>query len=103
MTDQMDCDAMPVAVASCSPPRSRFARGVLAAATGAFLLTGCSWLGLDDSSDDKDADYVERPVEQIYNDAWTQIRNKDWLKAAKQFDEVERQHPYSVWRSEEHT
>jgi outer membrane protein assembly factor BamD len=74
------------------------ARGLLAAFAGAFLLAGCSWLGLDDStSDDKDAAYVERPVEQIYNDAWTQIKDHSWEKAAKQFDEVERQHPYSVW------
>jgi outer membrane protein assembly factor BamD len=78
--------------------KSTVARGILAALTGAFLLAGCSWLGLDDSSsEDKDADYVERPVEQIYNDAWRQIGNHNWEKAAKQFDEVERQHPYSVW------
>jgi outer membrane protein assembly factor BamD len=78
--------------------KSTVARGILAALAGAFLLAGCSWLGLDDSSsEDKDADYVERPVEQIYNDAWRQIGNHNWEKAAKQFDEVERQHPYSVW------
>ena len=34
---------------------------------------------------------------QIYADAWTQISNGDWDDAAKQFDEVDRQHPYSVW------
>jgi len=78
--------------------RNGIARGLVAAFTGAFLLAGCSWLGLDDSSsNDKDADYVERPVEQIYNDAWKQISEHNWEKAAKQFDEVERQHPYSVW------
>ena len=37
------------------------------------------------------------PVEQIYADAWKKIRDNSWLDAAKQFDEVERQHPYSVW------
>jgi len=74
------------------------ARGLLATFASAFLLAGCSWLGLDNSSsDDKDAAYVERPVEQIYNDAWKQIADHNWEKAAKQFDEVERQHPYSVW------
>ena len=41
--------------------------------------------------------YVERPVDQIYDDAWKQINDGDWDGAAKQFDEVERQHPYSVW------
>jgi outer membrane protein assembly factor BamD len=78
------------------PASRRLARGCLAALAGAFLLSGCSWLGLD-SSDDPDAKYVERPVEQIYNDAWKQIDDKNWNDAAKQFDEVERQHPYSVW------
>ena len=48
-------------------------------------------------SDDQDTKYVERPVERIYNDAWKKIQDKSWLEAAKQFDEVERQHPYSVW------
>lgn len=80
------------------PKTRRVARGILAALAGAILLSGCSWLGLDSSSDDDtDAKYVERPVEQIYNDAWKQIDDKNWDKAAKQFDEVERQHPYSVW------
>ncbi|HEY5048364.1 MAG TPA: outer membrane protein assembly factor BamD [Rhizomicrobium sp.] len=74
------------------------ARVFRAAFIGACLtLAGCSWLGLDKDSDSKDADYVERPVEQIYNDAWTKIDNRDWQGAGKQFDEVERQHPYSVW------
>ncbi|HSC60173.1 MAG TPA: outer membrane protein assembly factor BamD [Rhizomicrobium sp.] len=62
------------------------------AATG-LILSACSGA----SDDKKDADYVERPVEQIYADAWKQINNHDWENAAKQFDEVERQHPYSIW------
>ena len=61
---------------------------------GIFALTGCSG---SDSTDDKSATYVERPVEQIYSDAWKNIRDHSWEDAAKQFDEVERQHPYSVW------
>ena len=63
------------------------------------LLAGCSlWDSVTGSSeDDKDAVYVERPVEQIYDDAWKHIRDRDWAEAAKQFDEVERQHPYSIW------
>jgi outer membrane protein assembly factor BamD len=73
-------------------------RGLAAVFACAFLLGGCAWLGLgDSSSDDQNADYVERPVEQIYNDAWKEIADHSWEKAAKQFDEVERQHPYSVW------
>jgi outer membrane protein assembly factor BamD len=65
-------------------------------------LGGCSLLGLDkdDASNDlnKDAaEYQERPVEQIYADAWAQINRGNWDDAAKQFNEVDRQHPYSVW------
>ena len=41
--------------------------------------------------------YIERPIEQIYNDAWIQVNRENWLEAGRQFDEVERQHPYSIW------
>lgn len=61
-----------------------------------LTLAGCSDL-FGSSSDTQDAAYVERPVEQIYEDAWDRIRDHDWINAAKQFDEVERQHPYSIW------
>jgi len=72
----------------------------------ALGLGGCSWLGgmLGTNSDtadndlNKDSEQLnERPVDQIYQDAWKKIRDGDWVGAAKQFDEVERQHPYSVW------
>jgi outer membrane protein assembly factor BamD len=66
------------------------------------LLAGCDTLGLGKDTADNDlnkdaAEFSERPVEQIYNDAWKKINDSDWVNAAKQFDEVERQHPYSVW------
>lgn len=61
-----------------------------------LFLAGCSDL-FDSGGDNEDAKYVERPVEQIYEDAWDQIRDHNWEEAAKQFDEVERQHPYSIW------
>jgi outer membrane protein assembly factor BamD len=62
----------------------------------AVALTGCSWFDKSDK-DDKAAQYVERPIDQIYADAWRQIGRGNWAQAAQQFDEVERQHPYSVW------
>jgi outer membrane protein assembly factor BamD len=64
------------------------------AAAFALLGAGC---GGDDSSDEKDPQYVERPVDQIYNDAWRLLNDQQYVKAGKQFDEVERQHPYSIW------
>jgi outer membrane protein assembly factor BamD len=41
--------------------------------------------------------YQERPIDQIYSDAWKKVRGGDWNAAAQQFAEVERQHPYSIW------
>lgn len=61
-------------------------------------LSGCAWFDRQTGKEEKrDADYQERPIEQIYGDAWKKVRNSDWADAAKQFAEVERQHPYSVW------
>jgi len=62
---------------------------------GTCGLFACSTF--DRSDDDEDAKYVERPVEQIYAEAWKKIEARSWQEAAKQFDEVERQHPYSIW------
>lgn len=47
-------------------------------------------------SSDKD-EYVERPVEELYNQAMDALEARQYISAAKLFDEVERQHPYSNW------
>ena len=64
-------------------------------------LTGCSLFeGKDDASNNanKDAEaYRERSVEQIYADGWRAINAGAWDVCAAQFNEVDRQHPYSVW------
>lgn len=41
--------------------------------------------------------YVEKPVETIYNEAVHSLDRNNWDTAAAQFDEVQRQHPYSPW------
>jgi outer membrane protein assembly factor BamD len=41
--------------------------------------------------------YVEKPVEELYNTAMDALAAGNYKSAAKGFDEVERQHPYSVW------
>lgn len=41
--------------------------------------------------------YVERPVNAIYNQAVNALEAENYLAAAELFDEVERQHPYSIW------
>jgi outer membrane protein assembly factor BamD len=65
-------------------PRSAAAAFLLAA-----FLAACG-------STPKDT-YVERPVEKLYNGAMDRLSAEDYRAAAKDFDEVERQHPYSVW------
>jgi outer membrane protein assembly factor BamD len=63
---------------------------VFALAVALPILGGCA-------SDDLKDNYKERPVEELYNDAMDLLKDEEYDKAAKAFDEVERQHPYSVW------
>ena len=42
-------------------------------------------------------DYKERSVEEIYNSALNLMNDENYIDAANEFEEVERQHPYSVW------
>ena len=66
----------------------RHARRVLAAAALA-VLAAC---GAREKQD-----YVERPVEQLYNSGVDALAAERYATAARAFDEVERQHPYSAW------
>ncbi|MEG9861473.1 MAG: outer membrane protein assembly factor BamD [Parvularculales bacterium] len=59
-----------------------------------MLVTVLLFLGACASDD---GDYDERPVGEIYNTAWEALKEGKLIKAAQEFDEVERQHPYSVW------
>lgn len=61
---------------------------LLAVILSAVILSACSA---------KEEPYVERPVEQLYNEALDKLGEGEYQLAAKAFDEVERQHPYSVW------
>ncbi len=56
-----------------------------------LLLAACS------GGDDGEIAYVERPPEVIYNNALDDLQDGNYKKASSGFDEVERQHPYSVW------
>jgi len=49
------------------------------------------------AGDVEELDYVETPVEELYNDAVDALEQRRWSDASLRFDEVERQHPYSVW------
>jgi outer membrane protein assembly factor BamD len=44
-----------------------------------------------------ETDYAEQSAESIYNKAVNELFYTNYVTAANLFDEVERQHPYSVW------
>jgi outer membrane protein assembly factor BamD len=69
------------------------ARGVIAGAALCLVVLGLGGCG---SSDD-DTTYVEQPVEVLYNRALDALGQQEYKIAAKGFEEVDRQHPYSVW------
>lgn len=60
------------------------------------LLVVLALSGLAACSDSEDK-YVDAPVEKLYNDAVDALQAQKYKTAQKQFEEVERQHPYSVW------
>lgn len=64
---------------------------VRAAALAALVgLAGCG--GSDDT-----LMYQERPVEDLYNGGMSAMQAGDYKMAAQYFDQVEQQHPYSIW------
>src|SRR5579864_544914 len=44
----------------------------------------------------KDA-YIEKPVDDLYNQAMDEMVEERYGAAATSFDQVESQHPYSIW------
>ena len=63
-------------------------RKTLLSATVCLMAVACS-------SDEEV--YVERKVEFLYNTAVNSLEAQEFKDAATEFEEVERQHPYSVW------
>ena len=75
-----------------------FSRPLIAifAVTALLASAGCG--GISEKS--KEAEYVDRPVEELYNTAVDAALGGNFRDAAPLFDEVERQHPYSVWATQ---
>ena len=66
----------------------------ISAALGlALLTTGCATGG----GVKRDVAYVARDVNSLYSAARLRLDQNRYREAAQLFDEVERQHPYSVW------
>src|SRR5690242_6450336 len=70
-------------------PRSAL---LLIACAAAVPLTGCAH-----GKAKSDTAYVARDVSSLYTAAKRSMDQGDYEQAAKLYDEVERQHPYSVW------
>lgn len=64
---------------------------------GAALLIAAPLAACAGDEDRPRAEMPEIPPEQIYSLALTQLDKGNWIPCAQAFDEVERQHPYSVW------
>jgi outer membrane protein assembly factor BamD len=75
----------------------RASRRVGAAAIVLLAIASLGLAGCGSSEDKELEDYVEKPVEPLYNEAMDAMQRQNYRLAAQLFDEVERQHPYSVW------
>ncbi|MDB5654267.1 MAG: putative lipoprotein [Tardiphaga sp.] len=64
----------------------------------AVPLSGCGTGALWDKFTTKDETFVEEPADKLYNEGlYLMNQSKDPKAAAKKFEEVDRQHPYSEW------
>src|SRR4051812_37617916 len=64
----------------------------------AISLSGCGTGALWDKFATKDDTFVEEPADKLYNEGlYLMNQSKDPKAAAKKFEEVDRQHPYSEW------
>lgn len=64
---------------------------------GIFLLASCT-----QPTPQNFEEYVERPVNEIYNEALVFFEKGQYKKAADGFSEVTQQHPYSIWAKRAH-
>lgn len=64
-----------------------------------FLAAFAISLALAACSDDepKEDTAVDKPVNELYNKAMDQLAQRRYKESAKAFEEVEREHPYSIW------
>jgi outer membrane protein assembly factor BamD len=71
---------------------SRVFRAPVLVLAAALVLSACAT-----DKGKKDQKYIAQDVETLYSVAKQTLEKRQYKLAAAQFDEVERQHPYSVW------
>ena len=71
----------------------RFQRSLLLPVVALAVLGGCA----TGKTGKKDQRYLAQDVETLYTAAKSTMDRRQYKLAGAQFDEVERQHPYSVW------
>ncbi len=81
------------------PASSRYGRRSAAVWTRLFLACFLALAVVSCGGSEEEETYVERPVDDLYNSAMDALLAGNYKQAARLFDEVERQHPYSVWAS----
>lgn len=62
-----------------------------------WLVAAGLLIALAACSDAKNEAYIEKPVDDLYNKAMDALVEENYTAAAKTFDQVESQHPYSAW------
>jgi outer membrane protein assembly factor BamD len=72
--------------------KSSRAVAILVACAAVVPLAGCAT-----NRNKSDTAYIAKDVSSLYSAAKRTMDSGDYVLAAKLFDEVERQHPYSVW------
>jgi outer membrane protein assembly factor BamD len=77
-------------------PKFHRSLALVAIAAAVLPLSACGTLGLG-RNNRGDTRYVARDVNTLYNAGFQRLQQRNYAQAALIFDEVERQHPYSVW------
>ncbi|HUI16494.1 MAG TPA: outer membrane protein assembly factor BamD [Alphaproteobacteria bacterium] len=77
--------------------RHGFWRNPFLVLAAAFALTLAVSACSGDDDDTKDDANVDKPVNQLYNTAMDQLAERRYKESSKAFEEVEREHPYSIW------
>ncbi len=88
----------PMSDSVSAPSRRRRLAGALAVALLVLPLGGCGSMNFLNWFGNKDDVLPDEPADRLYNEGLFLLNEKkEFTDAAKKFEEVDRQHPYSEW------